>query len=143
MKFMVFSDDPTLHRAAILVEKYYNDPEFLNILSKVPKFNNTNNNGQKVAFDIEDSHVVMKVKLYKTKFPWSKTIGYAEGDTIWVNSRKLDLSLADRTENFMHEPLHLLGYGHVGNYNNAFNRETVPYKVAAIFRQYLIDKGIV
>tara|TARA_R110000868_G_scaffold268180_1_gene527408 strand:+ start:1642 stop:2055 length:414 start_codon:yes stop_codon:yes gene_type:complete len=134
-------DDKVIHDAAALVEEHYKDEKFLFKLGTIQKFNYAYDSGHDVRVKIFNSDIVMNIVPYKTKLPWSKAIGYASGDTIYVNTRKLDLPLADRVENFMHEPMHLLGYSHKGNYNNEFNRGTVPYRVAEIFRKYLESIG--
>ena len=141
MKFEIFINDNVIHKAANLVETHYKDQAFLNILCGVEKFNFTYHSGVHVAANIAASELKMQIKLYKTWNPYSKVIGYASDNTIYVNERKLNLSLKDRVENFFHESLHTLGYSHKGKTNNEFNRGTVPYKVAEIFVKYLESIG--
>jgi hypothetical protein len=141
MKFNIKMDDKVIHEAAALVEKHYIDSGFLRRIGEIQKFSYTVKKGFDVVSSLQASSVVMTIAPYKTKWPWSKVIGYASGNTIYVNTRKLDLPLKDRTINFLHESLHALGYSHKGNTNNAFNRGTVPYKVAEIFGKYLESIG--
>ncbi len=141
MKFNIKMDDKTIRQAAALVERHYDDYKFLDLVSNSTSFNYTKDRGFVVADKIFNGIIGMNIVPYKTWSPWSKVIGYAKGNTIYVNTRKLDLPLKDRVENFMHEPLHLLGYSHKGNSNNEFNRNTVPYRVASVFVKYLESIG--
>jgi hypothetical protein len=141
MKFNIFIANETILKAANLVTEHYDDDMFFALLMKEKSFNNTSDDGHDVARKIVKSCLTMNVKAYKTFSPWSNVIGYASKDTIYCNSRKFDLALKDRTANFMHEPLHLLGYSHKGNRVTEFNKGTVPYKVAEIFVAYLVSIG--
>jgi hypothetical protein len=142
MRFEIFINDPVIHKAANLVESHYRDEAFLKLLCGVDSFNYTNDHGIDVAVKISGSNLKMQIKSYKTWSIFSKVIGYASKDTIFVNTRKLNLPLKDRVENFFHEPMHLLGYSHKGNSVNAFNLGTVPYKTASMFVKYLESTGV-
>jgi len=140
MRFNIHMDNKTIHEAAALVEKHFKDTQFLlNISSEV--FFNTKDSGHIVASKINQSDLTMNIVPYKTKLPWSKAIGYASGNTIYVNIRKLDLPLRDRCNNFIHELCHLLGYSHKGNYVTEYNLNTVPYKIGSLFEEYLESIG--
>lgn len=57
--------------------------------------------------------IIVKIASYKTRNPWSSTIGHAKLDTVFENIRKLgDLSLSHRVGHIGHETVHLFGYGH-------------------------------
>jgi hypothetical protein len=141
MKFEIFINDPVIHKAANLVETHYKDSEFLFNLGAIQNFNHSYDSGYAVGVKIFNSELKIQIKPYKTWSPWSNVIGYASGNTIYCNTRKLHLPLKDRVENFFHEPMHLLGYSHKGNYVNAFNLNTVPYRTASIFVKYLESIG--
>jgi hypothetical protein len=142
MKFNIKMDDKVIHEAAALVEKHYIDSGFLRRIGEIQKFSYTVKKGFDVVSSLQASSVVMTIAPYKTKWPWSKVIGYASGNTIYVNTRKLDLPLKDRVQNLFHEPCHLLGYRHSrDNKVSKLNDESVPYKVAAIFVKYLESIG--
>jgi len=50
---------------------------------------------------------------YTSKNPWSSVLGYAEGNKIYENTRKINsLSLTERTGHLGHEAVHLLGLSH-------------------------------
>ncbi len=140
MKFTIELQNETIRKAAELVMRHYNDKEFLTLLY-VEKFLHTSHDGFTIAHNVRNAKLGMTIKPYKTFSPWSNVIGYATGNTIFVNTRKLDLPLKDRVENLFHEPMHLLGYSHKGNRVNAYNLQTVPYKAAAIFVKYLESIG--
>jgi len=137
MKFRNEIENATIIKAADLVTKHYKDDIFLARICAINSFEFSKANGPGVAVAILNSTITMRIKQYKTFNPWSKVIGYASGNTIYCNSRKFDLPLYDRVNNFMHEPLHLLGFIHSGNYATGKNLDSVPYKVGAIFEQYV------
>lgn len=141
MKFTIELQNETIRKAASLVMDHYKDSVFLFNLGYVQNFNHTHDSGYALGKKIFNCDLGMTIKPYKTFSPWSNVIGYATGNTIFVNTRKLDLPLKDRVENLFHEPMHLLGYSHKGNRVNAYNLGTVPYKAAAIFVKYLESIG--
>lgn len=137
MKFRNEIENATIIKAADLVMKHCRDVEFLNKIRKIDSFYFSALSGENVAREIVVREVTMTIKSYKTWNPWSKVIGYAKGNTIYCNSRKFDLPLYDRVNNFMHESLHALGFSHNGNSATGRNLDSVPYKVGAIFEQYV------
>lgn len=141
MKFEIHMDNERVHQAAALIEKNYKNIQFFYRVERNKSFNFSTHSGLEVAQKINNSNLVIKIKPYTTWNPFSKVIGHAKGDTIFINTRKMDLSLEDRVCNLFHEYLHLLGYKHKGNSVNDFNNETVPYKVARIFSGYVMSLG--
>lgn len=138
MKIDVQVNDPVIRQAATLFMKHYNDPTFLNKVSCSPYFYHTEHSPEAVAHSIQflGESMEMVIKSYKPLNPWTKAIAYAEGNTIYFNSRKR-LGLLDRVETICHEFLHLCGYSHDGNFVTAYNLKTVPYKVANIFKDHV------
>ena len=141
MKIIIEMQGETIRKAASLVMEHYKDPGFLVNLGAIHNFNHTNDTGYELGRKIYNSDMTMTIKPYSTFSPWSKAIGYASGNTIFVNVRKLDLSLKDRIENLFHESMHLLGYSHKGNRVNEYNLKTVPYLGANLFVKYLESIG--
>jgi hypothetical protein len=141
MKISMHFNHPTTREACRIVMMHYQDKDFLDLISQA-EFNHTMHDSFTVANRLRNLMFGLEidVKLYKTLNPWSKVIGYADGETIYVNERKLDLPLLDRIENIYHEATHLCGFSHLGNTPNKYNLETVPYKAANIFAKYC--KGI-
>lgn len=137
MNFEIEIDDKTIYEAARLVVNHSVDRKFLEKVSAIKNFNHTNDNGIDVALKLRVFNPTIIIRPYTTANPWSKVIGYAQGNVIFVNTRKLDLPLNNRVENFMHEALHVMGYSHSGNSVTTYNLGTVPYKIAALFREYI------
>jgi predicted metallopeptidase len=134
-------NDETIRKAASLVMEHYKDEEFLVNVRATGSFNHTKDRGNSIADKIIDSNLEITIKPYKTFSPWSKVIGYAKGNVIYVNTRKFDLPLKDRVENIFHEFLHTLRYSHKGNRVTAYNLRSVPYAVSSMFVKYLESIG--
>jgi len=141
MIFNVLIDNETIKRAAEIIKNHQHDFGFHARLCGVKIFNHTNNDGKEVSLKILVSEKVITIKPYTTWNPFSKAIGYASKDVIYCNTRKFDLLLEERIENLFHEAMHCIGYAHKGNYVNDYNLETVPYKGARMFKEYVIEKG--
>lgn len=143
MRIHLLTDHPVLEQAAHLLARYYNDYRFLEKVRTVSRFNYTSHNGRDVAIALKNANIDIYVKTYRPWNPWTKAIGHATYDRkakvgiIHCNVYKLDLPLLKRVNNFMHEPLHMLGYGHKGNTKNEFNLGTVPYKVGQMFEDFV------
>lgn len=140
MKIINEVNNETVREACRLVGASFKHNDFLNSLLDI-NFNFTPESGHEVAKNTEVFEGTVYVKPYTTFSPWSKVIGYAQGNTIYVNTRKLDLPLKDRVENIRHEIFHLQGYSHKGNRVTEFNLKTVPYLGASLFVKYLEGIG--
>jgi hypothetical protein len=139
MKIYCEVNDENTRKAVSIVMKHYKDNEFLSRLRNVSKFNYTSDSSEIVAHRLSSvmDHLEIKVVPYKTINPFSKVIGHAKGNTIYVNTRKLYLPYIDRVENIYHEATHLCGYSHDGNRVTQFNLKTVPFLSAAIFSKFI------
>lgn len=145
MKIINSVNDKTVELACNIVMQYYHSPAFYQYIQD-ERFN-----GQKLrnviygdevhAAQLSMNHIVY-VKPYKTFNPWSRVIGHARGDTIFVNTRKLDLSLEDRVINIRHELYHLEGFKHPNNSPTEFDYGTVPYKGGVLFAKFLKSIGV-
>ena len=140
MKIINEVNHETIREACRLVGTSFKNNDFLNSLLDVT-FNFTTENGYEVAKNTEVFEGTVYVKPYKTFSPFSKVIGYAKGNTIYINTRKLDLPLKDRVENLRHECFHIQGYSHKGNRVTEYNLKTVPYLGANLFVKYLESTG--
>jgi hypothetical protein len=136
----VHIDDTVIRASATLMSRHFRDEKFLDKIAEVKKFNHTTLSPIEVANTLHNMAYGIEIDIrgYRTFNPWSKVIGYAEGNTIFVNLRKLyDLDIYERCGNFYHEFCHLAGFTHDGNRVTPYNLETVPYKAGAIFENYL------
>lgn len=138
MKIYNTTNDENIEKARLIVMMHYKDDEFLNRVIRIIKFNHTHVLGVFVAHDIQSFDGDIYLRHYKPFNPLTKAIAYAEGNKIFFNSRK-NMPWIERVETIFHESLHLMGYSHKGNYVNAYNLNTVPYKVAAIFKEYVSE----
>lgn len=133
-------NDKTILEAVRLVTMHFKDSEYFKTLRGVI-FNHTKDDALFIEENTMALDKIVYVKPYKTFSTWSKVIGYAQGNTIYVNTRKLDLPLKDRIENIRHEIFHLQGYSHKGNRVTEYNLKTVPYLGANLFVKYLESIG--
>lgn len=140
MEFDVRLDHPIIKLSADLTAKHCQDALFFKNLLKVKKFNHTKLSTIEVIQKLghEAQKVSIVIEGYKTLNPWSKVIGHAQGSTIYINTRKIDeLDVFQRCANIYHEFTHLAEFSHDGNRVTWYNNESVPYKTAKIFEQYL------
>jgi hypothetical protein len=140
MKIINEVNNETIRQACGLVQLHFKDKDLEDFFNDV-KFNYTTNNGNDVCWNSLNFEETVYVKPYTSLSPWSKVIGYATDNTIYINTRKLDLPLKDRIENIRHECYHLQGYSHKGNKVTEFNLKTVPYLGANLFVKYLESVG--
>lgn len=140
MKIINEVNNETVREACRLVQENFRDPNFLLILVDT-QFYHTTDWGRLIANNTTMFNHVVYVKPYKTWSPFSKVIGYAKNNTIYINTRKLDLPLKDRVENIRHEIFHLQGYSHKGNRVTEYNLKTVPFLGANLFMKYLESIG--
>lgn len=136
MKIINEVNNETVRQACGLVQLHFKDKDLVDFFNDV-KFNHTEDYGLDVYWNTFDFNKIVYVKPYTSLSPWSKVIGYARDNTIYINTRKLGLPLKDRIENIRHEIFHLQGYSHKGNRVTEFNLKTVPYLGANLFVKYL------
>jgi len=140
MKIINEVNNEIVRQACGLVQLHFKDVELKDFFNDV-KFNHTKDHGLDIYWNTFDFSQIVYVKPYTTFSPWSKVTGYAKGNTIYINTRKLDLPLKDRVKNIRHEIFHLQGYSHKGNRVTEFNLRTVPYLGANLFVKYLESIG--
>jgi hypothetical protein len=81
----------------------------------------------------------INVYCYKPFYPFSKAIGYYDGEAIWINLRKMEvMGLNDLVGLFLHEYAHYCGYKHGNNYKSKDKLFKVP-TYGKIFK--IIDFG--
>lgn len=143
MKIINTINNEIIKEAVGIVNHYYKDDLFLLKLLHL-KFNHTEDHGAIVAQKIASNKKIFYVVPYVHWNRFSSTLGHFEDPNYRVNMRKVNaLKLKERVKNIFHECCgHGNGYSHKGNYVTAYNLETVPFKAAEVFAQYLEDHGI-
>jgi hypothetical protein len=136
MKIHNMTNDLNIRDARNMVMMHLKDETFLEMVKNVASFNHTASTPMRVSMAIDDFEGEVFLRQYRPFNPWTKAIAYAELPNIYFNSRK-SFPAIDRAETICHEIMHLLGYSHKGNYVTKYNLDSVPYKVAALFRKHL------
>lgn len=136
MNIFNFTNCQAIEEARLLVLKHIHDDYFLATLMQKDKFNHTSDTGLMIAKKLAEFSDSIYLRQYRPWNPFTKAIAYAKLPNIYFNSRKL-FPVLDRAETIIHELCHCLGYSHRGNYNNEYNRGTVPYAVSRMFREYI------
>jgi hypothetical protein len=75
---------------------------------------------------------VLKVFTYSPWNPWTKAIGYFNGEDIFINKKVLPrMSLKDIVANLCHEYAHACGFHHDNNYKTDIKvKQSVPYFIS-------------
>jgi hypothetical protein len=141
MRIICEINDENIRKSASILMKHFNDQDFLTKIREEDFFNHTLHSPVTVASVLErfPKDITLIIKPYKTFNPFSNVIGYAEGNIIFINTRKLGLNWLDRVENLYHEMTHICGYSHKGNRVTGYNLQTVPYLVANIFKRHVSE----
>lgn len=109
--------------------KKLNDPVFRRKVKAVKEFDMSDHDGRQVLANL--LQVRCQVKLYKSKWPWSKAIAYTIGNSIYLNTRKNPRELKSMLNTLIHEAAHCADYSH-GNNSSVGKENTVPYKVGSL-----------
>ena len=145
MKIKNLVNDPKVVEACRLMLNYSLDERFLAKVCNSSPFTYTHYDPVNVARVMKENFPTLEiqVKAYRTWNPFSRVIGYAKGNVIYINTRKINLPIRDRVENIMHESLHLIGFRHARD-NKAVgdSLKSVPYKVAAIFAEFIFEEDL-
>lgn len=126
--------------------QHYRDPAFLQRVRESQPFNHTTDTPEVVANNIEQDTSTIKVGVFKPLWIFSRCIASTDIGTKTISFNKYKLSgtnTAERVNTLIHEYMHTLGYTHDGNYNTAYNRGTVPYRIGDMFVTYLQDNDFI
>lgn len=115
-------------------------PKIIEALHRLPPgsqdFSYTNLGNHAVAAMLYNafyrSNVSLKIKVQKTKWPWSKAIGWTNGtEEIFINGWKINsLSVQDIAGNIAHEFCHFPGrFQHGNNTLTTLKKLSVPYAI--------------
>lgn len=85
--------------------------------------------GAAVALNLVSSRDPIDVKTYKPLYPFSKALGYYDGESIWINMRKMHaMSESDLVGLLLHEYAHYCKFMHGSNYKSRHKcLYSVPY----------------
>ena len=91
----------------------------INELAEKDDFKYNSGHGVQVALNLILVKEPINVYTYKSINPFSKAIGYYDGEAIWINSRKMQaMDINSLVGLFIHEYSHYCGYGHGNNYKS-------------------------
>ena len=89
----------------------------INHISKKEDFKYKSGAGIQVAVNLLCAKEPIDIYVYKSINPFSKALGYFDGESIWINSRKIDsLNSSELIGLLLHEYAHYCGYKHGNNY---------------------------
>lgn len=75
--------------------------------------------GVQIALNLILARDPINVYTYKPFYPFSKALGYYDGDAIWINIRKMEvLDISQLIGLLVHEYAHYCGYKHGSNYKS-------------------------
>lgn len=100
---------------AVMIAETLFQPESLMMqeLREKNDFKYNSGNGIEVYNKILNCKKVALIFTYRSKLPWSKSLGYSDGKAIHLNLRKLErLNLPELVGLLCHEYLHLVGFNH-------------------------------
>jgi hypothetical protein len=109
----------------------YNSPMMLELLSK-DDFKYNSGLGFTVHEKIVGFNKTVPVFFYKPFNPWSAAMGYSDGKSIYINSRKFpSMVFSDVVGLLLHELMHQVGFNHGNNYKTEDKcLYSVPYFVS-------------
>jgi len=95
--------------------------------------------GEEVAKKLLELREPLKIFTYRPMNPWTKAVGYFDGESIHINVRKLPfMSIVDITANLLHEYAHYCGYSHGNNYKTKEKcLYSVPYYISENIGKWL------
>lgn len=95
--------------------------------------------GVAIALNLIKVREPISIKIYKPLYPFSKAIGYYDGESIWINIRKMHaMSESDLIGLLVHEYAHYCGYKHGNNYKSQHKcLYSVPYFLSENIKSWL------
>lgn len=124
-----------LKEVAIKANCVLNHPKTQEAISKVTKFDYSNENGVDVLLKMQAHKAV--IRSYKTSNPWSKVIATTYTSNridMYFNTRNNPRAMAKMVNTACHEKTHLVGYSH-GNNSSVGKQNSVPYYVGKLCEQ--------
>ncbi len=98
-------------------------------VSKKNDFKYDSGMGMFIALNLIRVREPIKINSYKPFYPFTKALGYFDGEAIWINIRKMEvLAVNDLVGLLLHEYAHYCGYKHGNNFKSKDKCITsVPY----------------
>jgi hypothetical protein len=108
-------------------------------ISKKDDFQYNSGNGIQIAMNLILVREPVNVYSYKSINPFTKAIGYFDGEAIWINLRKLPLlTKEDVIGLLLHEYAHYCGYKHGNNYKTEEKcKYSVPYFLSENVKRWI------
>ncbi|MCB9163593.1 MAG: hypothetical protein H6592_04015 [Flavobacteriales bacterium] len=149
MKVQFSGNNANVDNAVERTNELLQDPAFFDAIRAHPKFDRSTATPVQIADLMQQSATVVEVKLYKSKWPLSKALAYEDHNypnTVFLNSRRLDRSLASICATIVHECVHAvdaldkdLRFGHGGNDPNG-KENTAPYWIGDLAYEMISGK---
>lgn len=101
------------------------------------KFNS--GTGEEISQNLLFQREPINIYCYKPFYPFSKAIGYYDGESIWINLRKMEaMDISDLVGLLLHEYAHYCGYKHGTNYKSKYKcLYSVPYYLSENIKLWL------
>jgi hypothetical protein len=111
----------------------------VNELSNKDDFQYNSGHGTQVALNLILVREPVNVYSYKSINPFTKAIGYFDGEAIWINLRKLPLlTKEDVIGLLLHEYAHYCGYKHGNNFKSEHKcKHSVPYYLSENVKRWI------
>jgi hypothetical protein len=94
--------------------------------------------GHQIVLNLLSQRPPVSVFVYKAKNPWSAALGYSDGKSIYINTRKLPINRRDLVGLLLHEYSHFCGYSHGNNWpSEEKNIYSVPYFISSNISRWI------
>lgn len=94
--------------------------------------------GHQIVTNLLSQRPPVSVFVYKAKNPWSAALGYSDGKSIYINTRKLPINKRDLVGLLLHEYSHYCGYSHGNNWpSEEKNVYSVPYFISSNIARWI------
>lgn len=110
-------------------------PELYEEISSTEFTRSNNKTSSQIAQELKAGN--FDIDLFSYWNPLSKQLATHSKTGVLLRSQVHPRSVPDMIETVFHEPMHVLGYFHDGNFNTEENRKTVPYKIGEIARKHI------
>jgi len=153
MNLKYAGDDQKIYKAIRLHRDLWGKLEFRSAIDSKKFKYASDPRGSAILTEIKSGTalgLVVEIKTYYPKWPWSKAIAYTEGKNIYFNARKLpSMKLEEIVNTLWHETVHIidanspLSFGHGTNtWTQDKQDHSAPYFIGALAER-LVREGTV